>query len=102
MKAKNIPTPSVEELEELFDRPDQTPAVKQELLREYVEIEDQIRLARLDLDAVGAEITELLLTDAPVQGGAFTGRLLSGRLVVCWKDPEEEDSRNSLSSNLWF
>jgi hypothetical protein len=82
MKAENIPTPSAEELQELFDRPDQAATVRQELLQEYLEIEDGIRLARFDLDAVGVEITELLLTGAPVQSGAFTARLLSGRLVL--------------------
>ena len=101
MKAENIPTPSAEELQELFDRPDQAATVRQELLQEYLEIEDGIRLARFDLDAVGAEITELLLTDAPMQSGALTARLLSGRLVVCSKDPEE-DSQTSLSSDVPF
>jgi hypothetical protein len=95
MKAKDTHTLTPEELQELFDRPDQTSTVRQEMLREYVEIEEQIRLARFDLEAVGAEIAELLVTGTPVQSGVLTACLLSGRLVVCCKDGEAEEAQIS-------
>jgi hypothetical protein len=60
-----------------------------------MEIEDQIRLARFDLEAVGAEIAELLVTGTPVQSGVLTACLLSGRLVVCYKDTDAEDVHHS-------
>jgi hypothetical protein len=95
MKAKDTHTLTPEELQEFFDRPDQTSTVRQEMLREYVEIEEQIRLARFDLEAVGAEITELLVTETPIQRGVLTACLLSGRLVVCCKDTDDEDAHIS-------
>lgn len=95
MKAKDTHTLTPEELQELFDQPDWTSTVRQDLLREYIEIEDQIRLARFDLEAAGAEIAELLVTGTPIQSGALTARLLSGRLVVCWKDADTEEADGS-------
>jgi hypothetical protein len=70
---------SPQELQELFDR---GPVVTQEILSEFVKFEEQIRLARIDLDAIRAEVTDLLMSGAPVQRGPLDALFFSGILVV--------------------
>ena len=66
-------------LQELFDHP---PLISQSDLRELAALEDRVRLAQIDFEAVAAQITEMLLMDSPVESGRFGVRLKGTRLEL--------------------
>ena len=102
-KAKKIETPTPQELQALYDLiPEMKEArkivalspaalqvmferrreVKQEMIEEYRRISEQIRLLTLDRESVVNEITDLLVTGAPVCKGRRNVRLVNGHLAI--------------------
>jgi hypothetical protein len=54
------------------------------------ECEEALRLARMDRDAVGNEIEELLILGGGVEPGRYVARIDSGKLTV---GREEEETK---------
>ena len=102
-KARKVDTPTPRELQALYDlvpevrearkivalSPTELQAmierkreVRQEMIEEYRMISEQIRLLTLDRESVVSEITELLVTGAPVCKGRRNVRLVNGHLAI--------------------
>ena len=76
--ARKVPE-SCDVLQELLSNP---PSVTQSDLSEYLRLQAAFELAKIDLEATGGEITEMLVMGSPVQSGPYGARLVSGRLKV--------------------
>lgn len=91
MKAKQVSTPTVEELQDLFDLPSSIPEGD---LREYLAAEQQYLNSREEFLTCVHNLTEMLLFGLPVDGGsAYSAELQEGKLIVRIKEDLCEASK---------
>ncbi len=83
-EARKIVGLSPAELQNMIERKRE---IKQEMIEEYRMISEQIRLLLIDRESVVNEITELLVTGAPICKGRRNVRLVNGHLAIDLIEP---------------
>ena len=85
-EATEIASLSVLELQKMIER---KPEITQEMIEEYRRISEQIRLLTIDRESVVSEIAELLATGAQICKGRRNVKLVNGYLAIGLIEPLE-------------